>query len=883
MKTQTYRVAGDEVTIHYVENNDDAVEFTRWALSRGSRPIALDTETTGLNIFSRGFKCRLVQFGDERTAYVLDADRWGPIVADILRRPTRRFVLHNAPFDLLVLDNAGLADLATLGPRVFDTYILAHLMDPRLEAEGGTGLGLKPLSAIYVDPDAPDTSKALYEVFRKEYKCTKVTGWAAIDIDHPLYVLYAGLDVILTSRLLAELGPTTRRLGYSGLAQFEHRVQMITTKMQRRGLRIDVEYTERLSANLKAEAEAQARKAARYGVENVNAPKQVVAGLEAMGESWSTRTATGALSAGKEVLLGLADMDSQWERLDVREPNPLADAVIRSKRATKWDSAYASAFLELRDANDRLHPFIKSLAARTARMSISNPPFQQLPSGDWRVRRAIIPNDGNLIVSVDYAAVEMRVLAGVAGIAKMRDMVAADPIGVDLHLETAKMIYGDQWETFDKPRQKFLRKLMKGVGFGKVYGGGAATLSRQTGLPIADVQSAIQAYDKAYPEIKRYARILQRQAEYGAGEVVTPIGRHLPLDRDRAYSATNYVVQSTARDVFAKALVRLDDAGLTDNLLLPIHDEVLAEFPADSAEEMSRKVADIMSTDFMGVFLATDPEPWPKIPRLFRDIEITEKIDGTNAAIHIVHSPGGEVVDGGMVGALVHGEFYGIAAQSRTRLITPDADNYGFAAYVNANAEALVELLGPGLHFGEWYGKGIQRGYGLDERRFALFNASRWEGLQGAPLAKDLGVDVVPVLFRGHRRLPPRREPDVQGPDRERRQAEGRKVTDIHEAYKAAVLSLREIGSVLAAAVAVHNEPPPGGAARIPGEQARQGVTDPTVDLVLDPRNVEVSRALHGAACELSRLAWAVQQHTRALQAAVDAWEGRRPEPGGYL
>lgn len=120
-------------------------------------------------------------------------------------------------------------------------------------------------------------------------------------------------------------------------------------------------------------------------------------------------------------------------------------------------------------------------------------------------------------------------------------------------------------------------------------------------------------------------------------------------------------------------------------------------------------------------------QPWPKIARLNRDITITEKLDGTNAAVL--------VLDDGTV-----------AAQSRKRLITPDDDNFGFARWVADNAGALTDILGPGRHFGEWWGAGIQRRYGLDHKRFSLFNTARY-----ADLPEDVidGLGVVPVLYEG--------------------------------------------------------------------------------------------------------------------------------------
>jgi hypothetical protein len=119
-------------------------------------------------------------------------------------------------------------------------------------------------------------------------------------------------------------------------------------------------------------------------------------------------------------------------------------------------------------------------------------------------------------------------------------------------------------------------------------------------------------------------------------------------------------------------------------------------------------------------------EAWPKIARLNRGMVITEKIDGTNAAVIITED--------GRVGA-----------QSRNRLITPDEDNYGFARWAYENAGALVDTLGPGRHFGEWWGSGIQRGYGLTggDKRFSLFNTSRWN--EEALAAVDR-LHVVPFL-----------------------------------------------------------------------------------------------------------------------------------------
>ena len=142
-------------------------------------------------------------------------------------------------------------------------------------------------------------------------------------------------------------------------------------------------------------------------------------------------------------------------------------------------------------------------------------------------------------------------------------------------------------------------------------------------------------------------------------------------------------------------------------------------------------------------------QPFPKLARLSRGCVITEKLDGTNAQIIIEKVPEDQRLLGVPEGHGPHnyittneGAFL-IAAGSRTRLIAPGktTDNFGFAAWVYENSFELLKL-GEGRHFGEWYGQGIQRGYGLTEKRFALFNTHRWHEQHPRPAC----VSVVPII-----------------------------------------------------------------------------------------------------------------------------------------
>lgn len=150
------------------------------------------------------------------------------------------------------------------------------------------------------------------------------------------------------------------------------------------------------------------------------------------------------------------------------------------------------------------------------------------------------------------------------------------------------------------------------------------------------------------------------------------------------------------------------------------------------------------------------------IPRLHREITITEKIDGTNGLISIERRSFGSAAGGVPQHVLwvildttdldkdqyPMWEFW-VSAGSHKRWLTPTDDNYGFAAWVIVNVHTLVHDLGEGNHYGEWWGHGIQRGYGLPkgDRRFSLFNVSRWTTDDGPIKFATPGLDVVPVIY----------------------------------------------------------------------------------------------------------------------------------------
>lgn len=232
-------------------------------------------------------------------------------------------------------------------------------------------------------------------------------------------------------------------------------------------------------------------------------------------------------------------------------------------------------------------------------MSISGIPAQTLPSGDWLIRRCFIADEGQVLASVDYQAQELRVLAALS---KDRTMIQAFANNEDLHLMTARAAFGPHIQKDDKER-----KWAKTVNFGRVYGGGARTVAEQTGLDLRTAQTVVSGFDRAYPGVQALSKRMAKEAEAN-GYITTKVGRRLPVDPSRGYSALNYLIQSTSRDVTGAALIRLHDNGFTPYLRLPIHDEILASLPEAKARWGAQRIAELMAMDMGPVHIGTDAE-----------------------------------------------------------------------------------------------------------------------------------------------------------------------------------------------------------------------------------------------------------------------------------
>ena len=580
MKQFTHTVAGQQVFINVVQNEDDLEGFREF-VRNNLRILGCDSETTGLDIFSDDFKCRLVQFGNTTESWVVPVERGGAFTDAVVRslRGVKRLVFQNAAFDLQVFDRHLGVPMEELWPKITDTKILAHLVDPRGKDEGGTGHSLEDLTRKYIDTDVADSVKTLMKTLAADTKTKISEVWKAVDLNNEDYLLYAGMDAILAARLLGKLNPLVPSVSQK-LIGFEHQLAEVCAIMERTGFLLDVEYTKYLSDKLHDSEMAYTWKAGQMGCENVNSTEQVATVLESRGVKISGRTPTGRKKVDKVLLERLVD-----------EGDEFAHAVVEAKKSRKWRTTWVDGFLSQMDSNGRCHPSINPLRARTARMSITGIPAQTLPAGDFQIRRCFVADEDHVMVSVDYQAQELRVLAALSGDPTMQNAFKEND---DLHQITADA-------------SGVSRKIGKMVNFAYVYGSGPRNIAEQADIDLSTAKKVIAGFEATYPKVKELSKRLQKEATI-RGYITTPSGRVLPVDQNRPYAALNYMVQSASRDITAGGLIRLHQAGFTPYLRLPIHDEVLASVPEAKASWGALQIAKHMSTTFRGVEISTDAD-----------------------------------------------------------------------------------------------------------------------------------------------------------------------------------------------------------------------------------------------------------------------------------
>ena len=577
----------ESVQLELVDSVAKAQEFLTWLGER--RPmnaVAIDTETGELPGNPRDHalspwhgRLRLVQVGDGQRGWSIPWAEWAGVFYEAMNKFDGPIVCHNISFEAKWFEIQ--SDWRMPWHKSHDTMIMAQLIDPL-----GSG-ALKRLTAQYVDGKAAALQSHLDESMTKNG-----WTWGTVPTNFQPYWAYGALDTVLTMRLFEQFwekcGPGQP---YSQAYELEMAARKIVTRMELNGARVDLEYSKNKFDELTQYGESVKQWGKdNYGV-SITSNIQLVRLLEGLGAEITETTPSGQKSASADQLKALMITGNP-------EVQQLADVVLKQRKSDKLANTYFKNFLE-NNVNGFVHPSVKTMGARTGRMSITNPALQTLPKGDDTVRRAFLPKDeDHVIITSDLDQVEFRMFSSLSGDENLISLFnLADATGSDPFTEIGREIYQDP--TMQKSDKR--RSLIKGVVYGRLYGAGVEKQALTAGVPKPQMQAVSDAFDLRFPGMTMFQKKVEdigmrRLREEGQGYVNTWTGRRLPCDEDRVYTLVNYLIQGGAAEVFKSNLIKLDQADLTDLLIVPVHDEIVLNAPREDAAEIQQIVRECMTT-----------------------------------------------------------------------------------------------------------------------------------------------------------------------------------------------------------------------------------------------------------------------------------------------
>jgi DNA polymerase-1 len=591
------------VNLNLVDSVEEAQKFLSWLGER--RPhnaLAIDTETGELPGMPKSHalspwhgRLRMVQVGDAMTGWSIPWDEWKGVFYEGMERVDGPLVCHNVAFEARWFDIQ--SEWKMPWHRVHDTMIMAQLLDPL-----GSG-ALKKLTEKYIDPQAANLQKVLDDGLMDNG-----WTWGSVPMQFQPYWSYGALDPVLTMRLWEKFWPKFSHGGAYYLPyELEMNTRRIVTRMELNGARVDLDYSKKKYDELLSYTD-QVKSWAKstYSGLSIGSNQQLVKQFESMGAEITERTETNQKSASADQLKFLVINGTP-------EVKQLAETALKYRKAGKLASTYFLNFLN-DNVDGFVHPSVKTMGARTGRMSIQNPALQTLPKGDDTVRKAFLPKDDNhVIVTSDLDQVEFRMFASLSDDLNLIQLFnLADATGSDPFTEIGREIYQDP----DMQKSDKRRALIKGVVYGRLYGAGVAKQALTAGVPEEQMRSVSNAFDKRFPGMQKFQRNVEdrgmrRLQEEGQGYITTWTGRRIPCDDDRVYTLVNYLVQGGAAEVFKSNLIKLDQADLTEYLIVPVHDEIVLNAPREDAEEIKRIVRSCMTTS---------GEPW--------SVPLTADVDG---------------------------------------------------------------------------------------------------------------------------------------------------------------------------------------------------------------------------------------------------------------
>jgi DNA polymerase I len=571
----------------------------------GAKFISFDTETTSTDEMTASLVGISLAVKEGAGYYLPVGHKEGkqlPLeqVIGALRQPLTDAgiskVGHHSKYDFIMLARHGLR----VAPIVFDTMVAEWVLDPN-----SRNLGLKNLAGARLGENMTHIEE-LIGTGKKQLSMAEV----AITAVAP----YAAADAETTLRLMQPLAAELKN--YPKLLNLFNTIEMplipVLADMEMAGIALDPVFFREFSAELSerlARLEKQVITAVGKAF-NLNSTQQLsdilFGTLGLTPPDKGRKTASGHYSTAAGVLDGLSGK------------HPVVDMILEYRELSKLKSTYVDALpLQMHPEDGRVHTSFSQTGAVTGRLASSDPNLQNIPIRTdlgRRVRRGFIAARGNVLVSLDYSQIELRIVAQMAG---DEAMLRAFRAGQDIHAATAAAIYGVPLEAVTKD----MRRHSKAINFGLIYGMSAFGLTRSTELTLAESQDFVSEYFRQFPGVKKYLDGIRKEAAMN-GYVETMLGRrrYFPnlktslnqvLRNREEREAINAPIQGTAADIMKIAMIRippeLKKAGLHGKMLLQVHDELVLESPRAETAALVEVVRNVMENAYpIGIPLTTE-------------------------------------------------------------------------------------------------------------------------------------------------------------------------------------------------------------------------------------------------------------------------------------
>ena len=577
-----------------IDNINDLNRWVKKIYQRGY--VAVDTETTGLNdmIVDLVGICLSVEIGE--ACYIPlghtdgEGDLFGgaslcsgqinleealTILRPVLQDPSIIKIGQNIKYDTKIFARYNV----NLTP-VDDTMLLSYAING-----GKHNHGMDYLSERYLD-HKPISIKSLLGSGKSAITFDKVPISDAVN--------YAAEDADITLRLWKLFKPMLHANSVTKVYEkLERPLIPVLAKMEMDGIKVDRNTLSRMSNNFAQSMsglEAEIYDLAGQSF-NVGSPKQLGEILfDKLELPGGKKGKTGAYGTGVDVL---EDLASEGYELPVK--------VLDWRQMSKLKSTYTDALQgHINPNTGRVHTSYVISGASTGRLSSTDPNLQNIPirsEAGRKIREAFIAEEGNVLLSLDYSQIELRILAHIA---KIDTLKQAFHEGQDIHALTASQMFNVPLENMDP----MIRRQAKAINFGVIYGISGFGLARNLRIPRKEAQSFIDTYFERFPGIRTYMDETVSFAKEN-GYVETLFGRKVHTSEINAKgpqagfakrAAINAPIQGTAADIIRRAMVRMPDAiaYLPVKMLLQVHDELIFEVSKDALNETTEVVRKIM-------------------------------------------------------------------------------------------------------------------------------------------------------------------------------------------------------------------------------------------------------------------------------------------------